>query len=167
MTVPWVELMENIYEFHQRTNNWNVIECFCCVSYGSDKVRFEYALYPSGKVQYSRAQRTSRRGCHSGHNVCVTVVRYSIAGRSLQGCQQPEADKRAFSASQHQMIEPRLAPYKIQRRPHIDARYYFDLAFAQDRGQMIYQTQCTAIVLYKSAPAGTLVRVVKINNSEG
>ena len=94
-------------------------------------------------------------------------VRYSIADRSLQGCQQPEADKRAFSASQHQMIEPRLAPYKIQRRHHIDARYYFDLAFAQDRGLMIYQTQCTAIVLYNSVPADTLVRVVKIYNSEG
>ena len=71
-------------------------------------------------------------------------------------------------ASQYQKNEPRLVPYKIRRRAHHDAIYYFDLKLARDRGLMFCQTQSHGIILSThSVPADTLVQVVKIKKMQG
>ena len=43
--------MDNILQLHNRTKPWKFTERLCCSTNESDKVRFEYALDPTGKVR--------------------------------------------------------------------------------------------------------------------
>ena len=53
--ISWLVLMENLTEGHRGTNNLDFTEWQYCSSNGSDNIRFEYALDPTGKVHSVRA----------------------------------------------------------------------------------------------------------------